>query len=161
MTTAAAFGFATSRTTTAARSRFAAQSLETATPAQLLVKLYDRLLLDIDRAEAAQRTGGHAAASEQLIHAQAIVSALMGNLDVDAWSGAPRLLSIYTFLFSELVSANVSHDPVRTASCRAMVQPLAEAWRQAAAGTTRVVPAGRDPFADTENDPPQRTSLIG
>ena len=74
-------------------SRFAAEALETATPAQLLVKLYDRLLLDIDRGEAAQRAGQHVAASEQLMHAQAIVSELMSSLDVDAWSGGPGLMS--------------------------------------------------------------------
>ena len=157
MTTAAAFGFATSRSTTAARSRFASQSLETLSPNQLLVKLYERLQLDIARAETHQRAGQHAAASEQLLHAQAIVSELMSSLDVEAWSGAPRLLSIYTFLFSELVAANVARDPARTAACGRLVEPLVDAWRQAATGgATPVVPARR-----ADDVPAPRTSVVG
>lgn len=156
---AATFGFATARpTASAARNRFATQSLETATPAQLLVKLYERLQLDIARAEAEQRAGRHSSASEQLVHAQAIVSELMGMLDVDAWSGAPQLLSIYTFLFSELVAANLTHDPVRTASCGRIVGPLADAWRQAATGGTTPVTPVAPPGADV---PAPRASFVG
>jgi len=155
------FGLATSRASTAAaRGRFANQSLETATPGQLLVKLYERLQLDIARAEAEQRAGRHVAASEQLVHAQAIVTALMGNLDVDAWSGAPQLFSIYTFLFSELVSANLEQDPVRTASCGRIVEPLADAWRQAAAGGTTPVTATRTTGAG-DDVPAPRASFVG
>lgn len=148
---AATFGFANSRpTASAARNRFATQSLETASPGQLLVKLFDRLQLDIARAETEQRAGRHAAASEQLVHAQAIVSELMSMLDLDAWSGAPQLLSIYTFLFSELVQANVGHDPARTASCGRIVEPLADAWRQAATGRTAPL-AGTSAGASTSS----------
>lgn len=165
MSTAAAFRFAAARpvTTAAKVDRFASQSLETATPGQLLVRLYDRLLLDIARGEAEQRASRHGAASEQLLHAQAIVSELMSNLDVDAWSGAPRLMSIYSFLLTELVNANVQHDPDRTASCRRLVEPLAEAWREAAgSGTTPVttVAAGRAPVRE-DGVPAPRTSLVG
>ncbi|MFC3689489.1 flagellar export chaperone FliS [Aquipuribacter hungaricus] len=159
---AATFGFATARpTTSAARNRFATQSLETATPAQLLVRLYERLQLDIARAEAEQRAGRHTAASEQLVHAQAIVSELMSMLDVDAWSGAPQLLSIYTFLFSELVAANLSHDPAKTSSCGRIVAPLADAWRQAATGGTTPV-AAATPVGSLGTDvPAPRASFVG
>lgn len=160
---AAAFGFATSRTTTAARlDRFTDDALSTASPSQLLVKLFDRLVLDVERAEAAQRAGRHGAANEQLVHAQAIVAELMSSLDVDAWSGGPRLMSVYGFVMSELVSANVEHDADRTAACRRVVEPLADAWRQAAtAGTSPVAPARRDPFGGGDDVPTQRTSLVG
>lgn len=157
MSTAAAFGFATRGSATAARSRFATQSLETLSPNQLLVKLFERLQLDVARAETHQRAGEHAAASEQLVHAQAIVSELMGSLDVDVWDGAPRLLGIYTFLFSELVTANVQRDAARTAACGLVVAPLVDAWRQAAAGgTTPVAPARR-----ADDVPAPRTSVVG
>ncbi len=161
--TAAAFGFATSRTTTAARlSRFTDDALSTASPSQLLVKLFDRLVLDIERAEAAQRSGRHSAANEQLVHAQAIVAELMSSLDVHAWSGGPQLMSVYTFLLSELVSANVQHDPDRTAACGRVVEPLADAWRRAATdGTTAVSPARAALLGDAADVPPQRTSLVG
>jgi flagellar protein FliS len=134
MTTAAAFGYTLGRTTATKRiDQFKADSVSTATPAQLLVRLYDRLLLDLDRAHEAQVAGQHLEANTQLVHAQAIVSELTSSLDVDAWDGAPRLLSIYTFLLAELVRANVERAPHRTLACRALVAPLAEAWHEAAA----------------------------
>ncbi|WP_336921768.1 flagellar export chaperone FliS [Aquipuribacter sp. SD81] len=133
MTTAAAFGYSLGRTATARIDQFKAAAVTTATPAQLLVRLYDRLLLDLDRAHEAQVAGQHLEATAQLVHAQAIVSELAGSLDVDAWSGGPRLLSIYTFLLAELVRANVERSPQRTRECRSVVEPLAEAWREAAA----------------------------
>jgi flagellar protein FliS len=152
-----AYGPAGPRAASAARSRFAAQSLETLSPNQLLVKLFERLQLDIARAETHQRAGEHVAASAQLVHAQAIVSELMTSLDVDRWSGAPRLMSIYTFLFSELIASNLQRDPVRTASCGRLVEPLVDAWRQAAAGgVTPVVPARR-----SDDVPLARTSVVG
>ncbi len=141
----------------AARNRFAAQSLETLGPHQLLVKLFERLQLDIARAETHQRAGEHVAASEQLVHAQAIVSELMSSLDVDAWSAGPRLMGIYTFLFSELVTANLQHDPDRTASCGRLVAPLVDAWRQAAGGGTAPVVPSRGP----DDLPAPRTSVVG
>lgn len=163
---AVAPGYAVSRAAAAsARTRFAAQSLETLSPNQLLVKLYERLQLDIARAEAEQHAGRHVAASEQLVHAQAIVSELMSSLDVDAWSGAPRLLSIYTFLFAELVAANVGHDPARTAACGRLVAPLADAWRQAATGgTAPVTPAAATGVLGGPGAPAlpaPRTSVVG
>lgn len=160
MSTAAAFGFATSRTTASRINRFADESLGTASPSQLLVRLYDRLLLDIARGENHQRAGRHVAASEQLVHAQAIVAELMSSLDVDAWSGGPGLMSLYTFLSSELVQANLGHDPERTASCRVLVEPLAEAWRTAASGGTAPA-APRGPATSADGLPSPRTSLVG
>jgi flagellar secretion chaperone FliS len=146
VTTAAAFGYSLGRTSTARIDQFKASAVTTATPAQLLVRLYDRLLLDLDRAHEAQVAGQHLEATTQLVHAQAIVSELAGSLDVDAWDGAPRLLSIYTFVLAELVRANVERDPRKTLACRALVAPLAEAWREAAAqvpAPTAGVPAPR------------------
>jgi flagellar protein FliS len=113
--------------------KFRRESLSTASPAQLLTMLYDRLLLDLDRAVAALESGDRALANEQLGHAQQIVHELRCSLDVAAWDGAPQLLDIYNYLYTELVSANLAHDPARVTACRALVAPLRDAWHQAAA----------------------------
>ena len=118
--------------TAAARARFVDDSLATASPAVLLTRLYDRLVLDLARAEQAQRAGDRAAASGQLLHAQDIVAELLSSLDATAWEGGPGLAAIYAFLLTELVEANVSGDADRTASCRSLVEPLREAWHDAA-----------------------------
>jgi flagellar protein FliS len=113
--------------------RYLGDALATATPAALVVMLYDRLVLDLQRAEQAQKEGDRETAHVNLIHAQDIVHELQNSLDVDAWEGAQGLMSLYTWLLQELAVANVSCDAARTEQCRTVtVEPLAEAWRQAA-----------------------------
>ncbi|RJK92822.1 flagellar export chaperone FliS [Vallicoccus soli] len=114
------------------RARFVEDSLATASPARLLTMLYDRLLLDVDRAEAAQQRGDRVEAGRQLLHAQEIVLELRSSLKVDLWEGGPGLSALYGFLHSELVRANVTGDPGVTAGCRGIVAPLRDAWHEAA-----------------------------
>jgi flagellar protein FliS len=116
----------------AQRSRFVDNSIATASPARLLIMLFDRLVLDLVRAETAQESGDRTVASAQLMHAQEIVLELVSSLRTDEWDGAAALASIYGYLHTELVQANVTADPERTKQCRQIVEPLAEAWRTAA-----------------------------
>ncbi|HEY3438477.1 MAG TPA: flagellar export chaperone FliS [Actinotalea sp.] len=118
------------------RTRYLDDTVATASPARLLTMLYDRLVLDLKRAETEQRAGNRAGASSHLLHAQDIVSELASTLDVTAWDGARQLLSVYTFLLTELIGANVAGDADRTAACRELVEPLCDAWHQAAQEVT-------------------------
>jgi flagellar protein FliS len=120
--------------TASLRARYLGDKISTASPQQLLVMLYDRLALDLDRARDALEAGNREAAGEQLNHAQEIVLELRSSLQVDAWEGGPRLASLYSWLLTELVQANVKADKNRVASCLLVVEPLRDAWRQAAAG---------------------------
>ena len=76
--------------------------------------------------------------------AQAIVIELLSSLQVDAWEGGPRLAALYNWLLSELVQANMKLDTNRISSCRQVVEPLRDAWRQG-----RCVP-GRRPRPDVD-----------
>lgn len=127
----------------ARRAVFAATAATTATPQALLVMLYDRLVLDLERAESAQHAGEVGAAHRNLVHAQDIVTELGAALDVDAWAGGPGLASLYTWLGAELLQANITKDPAVTAACRAVVEPLRDTWREAAG--TAVAAAGGAP----------------
>ena len=115
------------------RNRFLADTVATAGPQQILAMLYDRLVLDLNRAEAAQRKGERAQAADHLGHAGEIVASLSSTLDVDAWSGGKGLMELYMYLVREMVGASVDGDPERTAACTAIVVPLRDAWREAAA----------------------------
>jgi flagellar secretion chaperone FliS len=115
------------------RARYLGDSVATASPHQVLVMLYDRLALDLERAQRAAATGDRQEASEQLQHAQAIVYELLSSLRVDVWDGGPRLAALYNWLVSELQQANIKLDTNRISSCRQVVEPLRDAWRQAAA----------------------------
>ncbi|WP_116449842.1 flagellar export chaperone FliS [Blastococcus litoris] len=115
------------------RARYLGDAVATASPQQVLVMLYDRLALDLERAQKAAAAGERQVASEQLQHAQDIVIELLSSLQVDAWEGGPRLAALYNWLISELIQANIKLDTNRISSCRQVVEPLRDAWRQAAA----------------------------
>ena len=124
--------------------RYLSDSLSTASPATLLVMLWDRLVLDLQRAEDAQRAEDRETAHTNLIHAQDIVRELQVGLDVEKWEGGPGLMALYTWMVQELVAANLSGDADRTAAVRVdLVEPLAEAWRQAALETLTGAPAAQ------------------
>ena len=117
----------------ALRDRYLADSVNTASPGKLLVMLYDRLVLDLAQGEEAVRAGDRGRSAERLTHAQEIILELRTTLDLDAWDGAPGLANLYGFLLTELIGANVGRDADRIAACRALVEPLRDAWREAAA----------------------------
>lgn len=116
----------------AARAQYTREAVTTASPARLLVMLYDRLVRDLVTAESALGGGDIAKASSELVHAQQIVLELRTSLDLEAWDGAAGLADLYTFLHNELVSANIGKDVARVVSCREIIEPLRDAWRDAA-----------------------------
>ena len=119
--------------TAALRARFVNESVATASPQRLLVMLYDRLALDLQRAQTALGEGDRVGASELLMHAQDIVLELHSTLRVEEWDGGPALSSLYNWVYGELVLANVKGDARRVADCRTVVEPLRDAWAEAAA----------------------------
>ena len=119
--------------TASLRSRYLGDSVATASPQRILVMLYDRLVLDLERAELALETGDRTEAAAQIQHAQDIVFELRESLRVDAWEGGPRLAALYSWMITELVQAGVKRDRNRVAACRQIAEPLRDAWRQAAA----------------------------
>lgn len=123
---------ATTAAFAAARSRYATSSVTTASPARLLTMLYDRLVRDLVTAESCLAEGNIASANDNLQHAQTIILELRTSLDTTAWSGGPGLAALYTFLHEELTSANVNKSLPRVVSCREIVEPLRDAWHQAA-----------------------------
>jgi flagellar protein FliS len=137
-------------TNPALRARYVAQSIATASPGQLLVMLYDRLVVDLTQAEEALRAGDRGLGSARLMHAQDIVTELRRGLDLTVWEGAGGLSQLYGFLLTELIKANIRGDADVAASCRGLVEPLREAWRQAlettqAAGVAAATAAGAVP----------------
>ncbi|MDO5672862.1 MAG: flagellar export chaperone FliS [Actinomycetaceae bacterium] len=113
--------------------RFRQDAIVTASPAQLLTMLYDRLLLDLGRGEKALEKGDRQEAHRQLTHAQDIIAELMSSLKMDVWEGAQQLMALYVFAMKQLVNANVSGDPALVKEIHELFAPLCDAWHQAAA----------------------------
>ena len=118
--------------TASLRARYMGDTVATASPQQLLVMLYDRLALDLERAEEALVAGNKEVSHAQLLHAQEIVLELRASLQVDLWEGGPRLAALYTWVLGELMKANLKGDVRRVRDCRKVVEPLRDAWREAA-----------------------------
>jgi flagellar protein FliS len=118
------------------RDRYLQDSINTASPGKLLVMLYDRLILDLHQGEQSLRGDEREIANEKLNHAQEIVIELRCSLDMDAWEGAPGLASLYGFVLTELIGANIKRDADRVAGCRKLLEPLRDAWREAASAGT-------------------------
>lgn len=114
-----------------AQQRYREETILSASPARLVTLLFDRLMLDIERGEAAQRDGRWESANTELQHAQRIVAELSSSL-TDEWSGSASLRAIYDYLARTLVGANIGRDPERTRECRELVAPLRDAWHTAA-----------------------------
>jgi flagellar protein FliS len=123
------------------RSSYLENAVATASPARLVTLLYDRLLLDLDRAAVALRAGDEAAGRGHVDHAQDIVSELMNSLDRDAWEGGAALMDLYAFLVSELLGVRGAGDADTVVACRELVAPLADAWHQAAELVAEPAPA--------------------
>ncbi len=108
------------------------EAILSASPARLLVMLYDRLLVDLFRAESAQSAEEWETARKNLLHAQDILAELAGSLDMDVWDGAESMLAIYNYAATALTNANIHRNIDLTRECIALLEPLRQSWHEAA-----------------------------
>jgi flagellar protein FliS len=123
------------------RNRYVGDSVATASPSRLVTMLYDRLVRDLVTGETAITAWDLAAANASLVHAQEIIWELAAGLDPTRWSGGPARAALYQFMLVELLDANVKKDADKVASVRELVEPLRDAWHQAAELAAVAVPA--------------------
>ena len=118
------------------RNRYLRENVATASPAQLVVMLYDRMLKDLTTAEMALAQGDIAATHEALVHAQDILHELNATLDTSVWKEGEALQRLYVYCIDQLMDANMrkSSEPIGTV--RSVLEPIADAWRQVASGAT-------------------------
>lgn len=119
--------------TTAQLAQYNRNMILSAPPEQLLTMLYDRLILDLRRAEVGQETENWPAATAQLLHAQEIIAELASSLKLDVWEGGEQLLALYTYVTSALISANINRDISLTREAITLLEPLRATWHDAAA----------------------------
>jgi len=113
------------------KQRYLTEAIVTASPATRLTMLYDRMVLDLARADEGFEHGDLKDVSDNLCHVQEILLALRATLRTDLWEGAGDLVALYGFLHRELVAANLNKDREQARRAGGMISELAEAWRQA------------------------------
>lgn len=115
------------------RNRYAREAVTTASPAKLVTLLYDRLLKDLNDAEAGLGARDIQATHNALTHAQDILWEFHSTLDTSVWQEGENLKRIYEWAIEMLINANVEKNLQRVVDVREVLEPLAEAWHQVAA----------------------------
>ena len=118
----------------AAQLAYRQQSVLTATPAQLVVMLYDGCVRFLRQGAAAMRDGGRRQADERLRRAEAILDELLVTLDAEAGGEiASRLQGIYSFSRRRLLEARREQDADAVDGVAGMLLELRTAWAEVAA----------------------------
>ncbi len=104
-----------------------------ATPAQLVVMLYDGARRFLRQAVGAMNAGEVERAHTTLRYGERIISHLDGTLDYDQGDLPQRLHSIYVFCLSQLNAARIGQDPGKIEHVSELLGELREAWSQVAA----------------------------
>lgn len=118
-----------------AQARYASDAAATVTPARLLTMLYDRLVQDLSVAEVALSSRDVQVVGERIGRAQEILLELHATLDLSVWPEGESLARLYLWMVGELSQARLRNEPRRISDCRELVEPLRDAWHQAAAET--------------------------
>jgi flagellar secretion chaperone FliS len=98
----------------ASATRYRDAELLTATPGQLVVMLYDKMLLTLRRARVACEAGQIEARCELLLKATDMITELRISLDHDQGGAiSAQLDGLYGFMLQELFEANRRQEPAR------------------------------------------------
>ncbi|MBI2896556.1 MAG: flagellar export chaperone FliS [Deltaproteobacteria bacterium] len=116
--------------------QYQATTVETASPAQLVVVLYDGALRFLRQAAAAAEGGEIAKRGMALGRAHAIVTELQATLQPEH---APELCAqldgLYGFVLEKITEANLKGDPAPLVPAVKVLEQLREAWAQVAKET--------------------------
>lgn len=100
-----------------------------ASPGQLVVMLYDHLLLQFRRARLAIEKDDAPARQAALEKARAVLTELLGTLDYQQGGEIARQLSgLYAFLLAELLDIGMKPSPERLDPLSVIVADLREAY---------------------------------
>ncbi len=115
----------------ALRLRYLANQIETASPIQRLLMLFDQLGRDLHAAGGAFERAELKVINDSLLHAQEIIFALQDPLDTATPLGQ-ALHGVYAFCIAKLIDANLRKDPRPLAEVVPLIARIASANRAAA-----------------------------
>lgn len=116
------------------------QALDTASPAQLVLMMYDRALRALATVRGAEPPGDTELINRELQRAQALIAEL--ELALDFERGQPiagQLAELYTFCQQRLITANVRKDVAIVDEVVPVLAGLRDAWQQACVGADALV----------------------
>lgn len=120
----------------AALAAYRQSSVDTATPGQLVVMLYEGVLIALDKVESSLDASGLdlELAHKELTRCQAIVGELLQTLDPSVRPMASNLAGLYEFCHRQLVASNLSKSFEPAEPVRRIFSELRDAWASAVTG---------------------------
>jgi len=113
-------------------SQYTARAIQTASPGQLVVMLYDGLLRFLNQSRVAMERRDLGEAGLKMSRAQAIVTELRCTLDITQGPIAENLARIYDWTADEMLAARLENDAQRIARLAGMLGELRDTWAQIA-----------------------------
>lgn len=110
--------------------KYRQSSVQTSTPAQLVIMLYDGAIRFVRTALDGLNKQDYEKTSLNLGKAQTIVSELMSTLD-HSYDVSKNLYSLYEYTNYLLVQANISKSPEKAQEAMGYLTDLRETWIQA------------------------------
>ena len=105
--------------------------VETATPGQLVVLMYEGCIRFTQRGRLALEAQDFDASRTNLLRAQDILAELMGGLNLEVGDIAANLLRLYEYMYQRLVTANVKRDAGAALEVEELLRSLLPAWEEA------------------------------
>lgn len=112
--------------------KYKEQSVNTATPEELTLMLYNGCIKFINIAELAMEDKDISKINENIQKAQAIINELNITLNMDI-ELSENLRTLYDFVNSRLVDANISKDKKPLEDAKSIVSDMRDTWKQAMA----------------------------
>jgi len=109
--------------------QYQTNAVQTASPGELTLMLYNGCLKFIKLARQAMETGDVAARNENLIKAQNIILELMKTLKME-YEVAKSMMTMYDYIYRRLVEANVKHDAAILDEVEGYVTEFRDTWKQ-------------------------------
>ena len=112
--------------------RYRETEVLTATPGQLVVLLFDHLLVSLRRAKTAMTNGEFELQGDQLEKSRNVLTELLVTLDRERGGEiAINLTALYSFLLGELVQVGIRADHARLDRVTHMIEELRSAFAEA------------------------------
>lgn len=114
-----------------AQRRYQQAQIENASPARLVVMLYDGAIRFCNQGREAMLEKRLEDQNDALIKAQRIVLELMGALDQETGGEmASNLMRVYTHVLDRLIHANLQDDPATLENATTLLTELRESWAE-------------------------------
>lgn len=122
--------------------RYRQTQVETAGPLELIIMMYDGAIRFCNQAKGAIQEDNYNEANRLLQRAQDIVDELNFSLNMEAGEIANRLRSLYDFINSKLIEANVNKDPALIDQMVELLTELRSSWSELQHGNKKVALVG-------------------